>query len=190
MAQRLQVFSAYRRLYRARLALFKGDDQAMRESRTAVRAEFLKHGEAPIADSTHFIGLLSMVDEAVDTLRHGIVRGNLNATTGHYGKVATVYAIIERVLNRKKLITWIPCMRSRNPSYFPDLISHLLSQIILRGQAKRRTCQHKYWRTRTATLGRAHYGRNCSKTRKQTRFRQSNNNKSSRFSKQMMIIMS
>jgi complex III assembly factor LYRM7 len=85
MSHRATVFSSYRRLYRGRTALFKGDDEAMRESRKAVRAEYLKHGVAPIADTAHFEGLISMSDEAVDMLRHGIVRGNMNETTGHYG---------------------------------------------------------------------------------------------------------
>lgn len=85
MSHRATVFSSYRRLYRARSVLFKGDDEAMRESRKAVRAEYIKHGVAPLADAAHFEGLISMSDEAVDMLLHGIVRGNLNQKTGHYG---------------------------------------------------------------------------------------------------------
>jgi len=85
MSQRATVLSSYRRLYRARAALFRGDEKAMKESRTAVRGQYLQHGKEPISDLQHFQGLLTMVDEAVDMLQHGIVRGDLNPQTGHYG---------------------------------------------------------------------------------------------------------
>jgi hypothetical protein len=104
-SQRAQVFSAYRRLYRARSFLFKGDDRAMRESRVAARAEFLKHnGDAAriATDPVHFAGLLGMVDEAVDMLRHGIVRGNLNPKTGHYGASLGMLLIICCFLQQKR----------------------------------------------------------------------------------------
>ena len=82
MSQRAAVLSSYRRLYRARAALFGGDVRAMGESRQAVRAQYLQHGAQEIADLQHFQGLLGMVDDAVDMLRHGIVRGDLNPKTG------------------------------------------------------------------------------------------------------------
>ena len=85
MAHRAAVFSSYRRLYRARISLFRGDDEAMRQSRQSVRAEYLRHGDAALKDATHFQSLLGMADEAADMLRHSIVRGNLNQKTGHYG---------------------------------------------------------------------------------------------------------
>jgi len=85
MSQRAAVFSSYRRLYRARAALFRGDTKAMKESRVAVREQYLQHGAQPIPDLQHFEGLLGMVDEAEDMMRHGIVRGDLNQKTGHYG---------------------------------------------------------------------------------------------------------
>lgn len=91
MSQRATVLSSYRRLYRARASLFRGDDKAMKESRKAVRAQYLQHGEEPIADLRHFQGLLTMVDEAVDMMRHGIVRGDLNPKTGHYGASSIIY---------------------------------------------------------------------------------------------------
>jgi hypothetical protein len=37
---------------------------------------------------------LGMVDEAVDMLRHGIVRGNLNPKTGHYGAFACSWSFL------------------------------------------------------------------------------------------------
>lgn len=88
MSHRATIFSSYRRLYRARSALFRGDDEAMRESRTAVRSEYLKHNNntAAALDGAHLQGLVSMADEAADMLRNQIVRGNLNAKTGHYGE--------------------------------------------------------------------------------------------------------
>ena len=85
MSQRAVVLSSYRRLYRARAALFRGDERAMKESRTAVRAQYLQHGPEPISDLSHFQGLVAMADEAGDMLRTGIVRGDLNPKTGHYG---------------------------------------------------------------------------------------------------------
>jgi complex III assembly factor LYRM7 len=85
MASQSRVFSAYRRLFRARRQLFGGDVEALRESRVAMRAEFDKQKAAPTSGEG-FEGLLTMVDEAVDMLRHGIVRGNLNAASGNYGR--------------------------------------------------------------------------------------------------------
>ena len=95
MSARSRVFSAYRRLFRARNELFQGDVQAMRESRVAIKSEFLKNRSAPTAGD-HFEGLLLMVDEAVDMLRHGIVRGDLNEQSGNYGEhIMMVMMIID-----------------------------------------------------------------------------------------------
>jgi complex III assembly factor LYRM7 len=85
MASRTRVFAAYRRIFRARKELFVGDGQALNESRVAIKTEFAKNKAAP-ASGDHFEGLLTMVDEAVDMLRHGIVRGNLNQDSGNYGR--------------------------------------------------------------------------------------------------------
>ena len=84
MASRARVFAGYRRLFRARKSLFTGDDLAMRESRVAIKSEFVKNKNVT-TEGAHFEGLLGMVDEAVDMLRHGIARGDLNAETGNYG---------------------------------------------------------------------------------------------------------
>ena len=79
-----RALSGYRRLFRARKILFQGDDRAMRESRVEIRKQFdLNRGAT---DPTHIEGLLTMVDEAEDMLLHGIVRGELNEQSGHYGK--------------------------------------------------------------------------------------------------------
>lgn len=85
MSSQSRVFSAYRQLFRARKNLFDGDHVAMRESRVAIKSEFVKNKAAPTSGE-HFEGLLSMAYEAEDMLRHGFVRGNLNKETGHYGK--------------------------------------------------------------------------------------------------------
>jgi complex III assembly factor LYRM7 len=85
MASRSRVLSGYRRLFRARKNVFLGDDKAMRESRVAIKSEFVKN-KAEVTPGTHFEGLLTMIDEAEDMLRHGLVRGNLNKNTGHYGR--------------------------------------------------------------------------------------------------------
>lgn len=79
-----RVFSGFRRLFRARKNLFTGDQQAMRESRVAIREQFLLNKNAPTSGE-HFENLLVMVDEAEDMLRHGIARGDLNPDTGNYG---------------------------------------------------------------------------------------------------------
>eukprot|EP00977_Amphora_coffeiformis_P003580 scaffold701_cov158-Amphora_coffeaeformis.AAC.8 len=88
MSARSRVFSAYRRIFRARKELFEGDHQAMMESRGAIKSEFLKNRDAPTTGE-HFEGLLSMVDEAVDMLLHGIVRGDLNTGSGNYGELTS-----------------------------------------------------------------------------------------------------
>ena len=93
MSAQSRVFSAYRRLFRARKDLFLGDVQAMAESRIAIKAEFVKNRAAPTSGD-HFEGLLSMVDEAVDMLTHGIVRGDLNQKSGNYGAFAVCLLMI------------------------------------------------------------------------------------------------
>jgi hypothetical protein len=92
MSQRAAVFSSYRRLYRARISLFRGDDEAMRQSRKAVRLEYRKHGDQELAD------------EAADMLRHSIVRGNLNPQTGHYGMVAINGRIYHQIFHMSSLM--------------------------------------------------------------------------------------
>lgn len=82
-SSRGRVFSAYRRLFRARKKLFEGDVEAMLKSRTAIREQFVQNKAAPTSGE-HFEGLLTMVDEAEDMLLTGFVRGQLNESTGHY----------------------------------------------------------------------------------------------------------
>lgn len=55
----------------------------MRESRVALRAEFVKN-KTVVPEGPHFEGLLTMIDEAEDMLLHGIVRGELNESSGNY----------------------------------------------------------------------------------------------------------
>jgi complex III assembly factor LYRM7 len=92
MASRKElIFSSYRRLCRARLGLFRNDTHAMRESRVAVREQYLQHnsrgsGAVAAIPDDEFYNLLSMVDEAVDMMKHGIAQGNLNQNTGRYGR--------------------------------------------------------------------------------------------------------
>jgi hypothetical protein len=77
------ILSGYRRLLRAREQLFRNDHEAMIKSRVAIQQEFRKQPssstDVPIQTS------LRMIDEAIHMLTHGIVRGDLNHTTGHYG---------------------------------------------------------------------------------------------------------
>lgn len=77
-----KVLSGYRRLFRARKSLFDGDTRAMIESRIAIRKEFEKNRQ--VHDATQVQGLLLMIDEAVDMLLHGIVRGELNKEKNTY----------------------------------------------------------------------------------------------------------
>jgi complex III assembly factor LYRM7 len=90
MASRKElIFSSYRRLCRARRGLFRNDTHAMQESRVAVREQYLQHnsrGSAAAIPDDEFYNLLSMVDEAVDMMKHGIAQGNLNQNTGRYGR--------------------------------------------------------------------------------------------------------
>ncbi|GAX09660.1 hypothetical protein FisN_19Lh126 [Fistulifera solaris] len=83
LAPKARVLSGYRRLFRARKNLFAGDQRAMEESRLAIKAEFVKNKAVPTVGD-HFEGLMTMVDEAEDMLRHHIVRGELNQETGNY----------------------------------------------------------------------------------------------------------
>lgn len=90
-AARLRVMSGYRQLFRARKLLFIGDDVAMRESRITIKEEFIKNRHIDITNNVeHFNGLITMINEATDMLTNGIVRGNLNQNTGHYGKCITL----------------------------------------------------------------------------------------------------
>ena len=79
---RARVFSQYRKIFRARKSLFGGDDHAMIASRREIRQQFAQNRQA----TPEIVPmLLDMVDEAVDMMKHGIVRGDLNQQTGNYG---------------------------------------------------------------------------------------------------------
>ena len=92
---RARVLSGYRRLFRARQSLFRGDAMALAASRTAIRDEFVKQQAAP---PDQLEGLLIMIDEAEDMLRHQIVQGAYNASTGRYrtfvGSVAPCWVVL------------------------------------------------------------------------------------------------
>jgi hypothetical protein len=101
---RAPIYASYRRLYRARIALFRGDDHAMRESRKEVQKQYRLHGEQPLLTTTtnatnasanesaapSLVELLAMADEAADMLRNSIVQSKLNAQTGHYGAYSEI----------------------------------------------------------------------------------------------------
>ena len=75
MSYAARALSGYRRLFRARNALFQNDERALRESALAIRNEFNKNR---LATEPAIEGLLAMIDDAEDMLRHGIVQGELN----------------------------------------------------------------------------------------------------------------
>jgi hypothetical protein len=94
-AARSRVLSAYRRLNRARTSLFRGDDFAMRVSREQMRAELLKNKNMPPVGS-EWEAMVAGIDEAADMLRHEILRGDLNQTTGRYGKIYCKRSFVRR----------------------------------------------------------------------------------------------
>jgi hypothetical protein len=89
-AARSKVLSGFRRLNRARVQLFAGDDHAIVVSRQQMRAEFEKNRNIP-ASGPEFEALVTGIDEAADMLMHEIVRGKRNDDTGRYGKRKMAY---------------------------------------------------------------------------------------------------
>lgn len=77
--------AGFRRLNRARIELFKGDDHAMKESRLQLRAQMEANRSVPTSGPV-FEELVKGMDEAAHMLKHEIVRGNLNEDTGRYGR--------------------------------------------------------------------------------------------------------
>ncbi len=77
--------AGFRRLNRARIELFKGDDHAMKESRLQLRAQIEANRSVPTSGAV-FEELVKGMDEAAHMLKHEIVRGNLNEDTGRYGR--------------------------------------------------------------------------------------------------------
>mmetsp|Transcript_8467 Transcript_8467/g.20822 ORF Transcript_8467/g.20822 Transcript_8467/m.20822 type:complete len:88 (+) Transcript_8467:166-429(+) len=84
-ASRARVLAGFRRLNRARIELFKGDDHAMKESRLQLRAQIEANRSVPTSGAV-FEELVKGMDEAAHMLKHEIVRGNLNEDTGRYGR--------------------------------------------------------------------------------------------------------
>ncbi len=67
--------SAYRRLFKARQVAFCGDRVALRESRVALRSEFLKNKD--VKDAASLAELFKGVDEVEEMLRSGILQGKI-----------------------------------------------------------------------------------------------------------------
>lgn len=81
---RARVLAGFRRLNRARVKLFNGDDYAMQVSRLQMRQQFELNKNVP-TQGPHFEELVAGINEATDMLTHEIVRGDLNEDTGRYG---------------------------------------------------------------------------------------------------------
>mmetsp|Transcript_7284 Transcript_7284/g.10884 ORF Transcript_7284/g.10884 Transcript_7284/m.10884 type:complete len:128 (-) Transcript_7284:326-709(-) len=71
--------SAYRRLFRARQQLFRGDALALVKSRQELRNEFIKNKFVTNPEELNelFVG----VDEVEDMMLHGIMQGKVNEQT-------------------------------------------------------------------------------------------------------------
>lgn len=80
---RARVLAGFRRLNRARIQLFRGDDHAMKESRIQLRAQMEANRSVPTSGPV-FEELVKGLDEAAQMLGHEIVRGDLNQDTGRY----------------------------------------------------------------------------------------------------------
>jgi len=80
---RARVLAGFRRLNRARIQIFKGDDHAMKESRIQLRAQIEANKSVPTSGPV-FEELVKGLDEAAQMLSHEIVRGDLNEDTGRY----------------------------------------------------------------------------------------------------------
>ena len=97
-AARSRVLSAYRRLNRARVNLFRGDDHAMTVSREQMRTEFIKNRYVT-PSGPEWEAMVAGIDEAADMLNHEILRGDLNKETGRYGTFA-VCSIVHSNVSR------------------------------------------------------------------------------------------
>ena len=82
-ASRSRVLSAFRRLNRARIQLFQGDEHAMAVTHQQMRAEFERNRHVPTT-GPEFEAMLAGIDEAATMLKHEIIRGELNNDTGRY----------------------------------------------------------------------------------------------------------
>mmetsp|Transcript_7630 Transcript_7630/g.9986 ORF Transcript_7630/g.9986 Transcript_7630/m.9986 type:complete len:137 (-) Transcript_7630:867-1277(-) len=80
---RARVFAAYRKCFRTRTEVFHRDALAMTESRKTIREEFGKNRNN-VASGEQFEALISMVDEAVDFLKFGVMQAERDPKTGNY----------------------------------------------------------------------------------------------------------
>lgn len=80
---RARVLAGFRRLNRARIQIFRGDDHAMVESRQQLRDQIMANRSVPTSGPV-FEELVNGLDEATQMLTHEIVRGDLNEETGRY----------------------------------------------------------------------------------------------------------
>ena len=84
-SSRARVLAGFRRLNRARIQLFQGDDHAMKESRKQLRDQIEMNRSVPTSGPV-FEELINGMDEATHMLTHEIIRGDLNEQTGRYGE--------------------------------------------------------------------------------------------------------
>ena len=77
--------AAFRRLMRARAALFRDDAYALRESRLKLREEF--GAQAGVSDAAQVAELLRGADEVEELLRENVVQGRLNERDNYAFKV-------------------------------------------------------------------------------------------------------
>ena len=85
-AARARVLAGYRRLNRARLQLFQGDDHAMAVTYQQMRMAFEANRHHSPTEGPEFEAMVEGIDEATNMLVHEIIRGDLNEDTGRYGK--------------------------------------------------------------------------------------------------------
>jgi hypothetical protein len=88
LSSRTRVLAAFRRLNRARIQLFQGDDHAMAVTHQQMRAEFERNRHVPTV-GPEFEAMLAGIDEATTMLKHEIIRGELNDETGRYRRYRT-----------------------------------------------------------------------------------------------------
>jgi len=83
IASRARVLAGFRKLNRARIRLFRGDDHAMKESRNKLRSQIEANRSVPTS-GPFFEELIKGLEEATHMITHEIVRGDLNQETGRF----------------------------------------------------------------------------------------------------------
>jgi hypothetical protein len=101
---------------------------ALRESRTAIRQQFVQNAGAASSGS-HFEGLLQMADEAADMLLRGIVQGRLNERTGHYGTNESAASFIVRNLFSLSCVLVSPCAPFPEVKFEPEHVVEDMSYV-------------------------------------------------------------